>query len=74
MEVPREKEEIKEKHVAHTHTHTHTHIKLQRVLGKHVQENTRLKPPLEGPMELRRSRQPWDATALGVPMATGALG
>ena len=59
----------------HTHTHTHTHtFKLQRVLGKHVKRNTRLKPAPGGPMELRRSRQPWDATALGDPVASGALG
>ena len=86
MEVPREKEEIKEKNVPHsdarlcvcvcvrahvyTHTHIHTHIKLQRVLGKRQAEHTP-EAPSGGPMELRRSRQPWDATALGVPMATG---
>ena len=56
-----------------TCTHTHT-FKLQRVLGKHVKRNTRLKPAPGGPMELRRSRQPWDATALGDPVASGALG
>ena len=59
MKLPREKEEIKEKNVPHSearlcvyvraHVYTHTHITLQRVLGKHVKQNTLLKPPLEAP-------------------------
>ena len=55
----------------HTHTHTHTHTLNYRESSANVKQNTRLKAPSGGPMELRRSRQPWDATALGVPMATG---
>ena len=63
MEVPREKEEIKEKNVPHsdarlcvcvcahtcTHTHTYTHTLNYRESSANVKQNTRLKPPLEAP-------------------------
>ena len=53
----------------HTHTHYTTESPRQTCQAEHTPE-----APSGGPMELRRSLQPWDATALGVPMATGALG